>query len=65
VTQSELERDAPAEAVTDDMRAGKSQRIEQFDHRVREERRIVGRGQRFVGIAEAGQVERDHLKRSG
>ena len=53
MAQAELERDAPAHAVADHVRALDAERVHQLDDRAREERRVIARAERLVRVAEA------------
>src|SRR5580704_9186417 len=53
VFERDLQRDAPAETVSDEVRAVELERVEQRDHGAREEAGVVARPDRLDRIAEA------------
>jgi hypothetical protein len=63
--KAELERHPPAEAVADHVRAFDPELVEERHDRVREEARVVGRAERLVGVAGAGQIDRDGVESGG
>ena len=58
--ERELDRHPTAHAVADQVRALDPELVEQRDHAVGEVGRVVGGYERLVGVAEPGQVEREH-----
>ena len=60
--QPDLQRDAPAEAVADQVNPVELERVEQVDDGAGEEASVVARADRLVGVAEPGKVDRDHAK---
>ena len=66
--QAGLQRDPAAHAVPGEVGAIQLQRVQQVDHPAAEPWRVVGRADRLVGLAEAGQVDRNDavaLRRQG
>ena len=60
IQEPDLQRDAPAKAVADQMNPLELERVEQCDDSAGEEASVVARADRLVGVAEPGEVERDH-----
>ena len=54
MVEAKLERHATAHAVAHDVSSFEFERVEQRDDRAGEERRVVSRPERLVGVAEAG-----------
>src|SRR4051794_31846378 len=56
---ADLDCDAPAHAVADDVRRPEVEGVDERLHPAREEAGVIGSGERLVRVAEAGQVEGD------
>ena len=65
VAEPQLERDPPAHAVADEMRARDPHGVHEVDDGAGEEWRVIGRQDRLRRVAEARQVERDHREPIG